>query len=84
MRAAQKGLSRSDYLLQEMAKVAARPTLEEVIAEIKGDGAVRPSEDSWVAVRAERDSRLIVVAASALIDLLLDTSPNDRRPFKES
>ncbi len=38
MRAAQKGLSRSDYLLQEMAKVAARPTLEEVIAEIKGDG----------------------------------------------
>ncbi|MBA2425620.1 MAG: hypothetical protein H0V60_00885 [Actinobacteria bacterium] len=44
-----------------MAKVAARPTLEEVIAEIKGDGAVRPSEDSWVAVRAERDSRLIVV-----------------------
>lgn len=57
MRAAESGLSLSDYLLQEIERYANRPTLEEVLDRIKRDGPVRLSEDSASAVRAERDAR---------------------------
>jgi plasmid stability protein len=57
MRAAAKGLSLSDYLLQEIERSARQPTLEELIAEIKRDGPVQLSEDSAAAVRAIRGGR---------------------------
>jgi plasmid stability protein len=57
VRAAQASLTLSDFLLREMEKVARRPSLEDVLAAIKSDGAVRPREDSATAVRAERRSR---------------------------
>ena len=56
MRAAARGLSLSDYLLDEIERSARQPTLEEVIAAIKRDGPVQPSEDSATAVRAIRDA----------------------------
>ena len=56
MRAAAEGLSLSDYLLGEIERSARQPTLAEVIAAIKADGPVRPSEDSATAVRAIRDA----------------------------
>ncbi len=57
VRAATQGLSLSEYLLREIAKVAARPTLEDVISEIQKAGSVTPAEDAATAVRAERDAR---------------------------
>lgn len=56
MRAAAKGLSLSDYLLQEIERGARRPTMEEVLERIKRAGSVQPSEDSATAVRAIRDA----------------------------
>jgi plasmid stability protein len=56
-RAAREGLSLSDYLLREIRAVAARPTLEEVLASIHSAGPIRPAEDPALAVRAERDRR---------------------------
>ena len=56
VRAAQAGLTLSEFLLREMDKVAKRPALEDVLAAIKSDGPVRPREDSAAAVRAERRS----------------------------
>jgi plasmid stability protein len=57
VRAAQEGLSLSDYLLREARRAASRPTLEQVLDAIRSDGAVTPSESSSQAVRAERDAR---------------------------
>ena len=57
VRAAQAGLSLSEYLLREAERSANRPTLEEVFAAIKSDGPVDPGESSADAVRAERDAR---------------------------
>ncbi|MBI4728383.1 MAG: hypothetical protein HY775_02610 [Acidobacteria bacterium] len=57
VRAAQEGLSLSDYLLREIATVARRPTLDELVAAMQADGSVTPSESSAEAVRAERRAR---------------------------
>lgn len=57
VRAAQDGLSLSDYLLRELERVARRPTLDELIAAMRSDGSVAPSESSAEAVRAERRAR---------------------------
>jgi len=57
VRAAQAGMTLSDFLLREMEKVARRPALEDLLAAIKSDGPVHPREDSGAAVRAERRSR---------------------------
>ena len=46
----------SEYLLQDIERTARRPTLEEVLAGIKSDGSVHPSEDSATAVRSIRDA----------------------------
>ena len=56
VRAAEAGMSLSDYLLREIERTARRPTLEEVPARIKRDGSVQPSEDSATAVRSIRDA----------------------------
>jgi plasmid stability protein len=57
VRAAAEGLSLSDYLLREMAAVAARPTLEEILDAIEAQGPVHLRDDPASAVRAERDAR---------------------------
>ena len=57
LRAVQAGLSLSDYLLAELAAVAGRPTIEELIARIERRGPVRVTLDPARAVRAERDAR---------------------------
>ena len=56
-RAALAGMSLSDYLLQQIREVAARPTLEEMRARLARRPAVTLSVDTADAVRAERDSR---------------------------
>lgn len=57
VRAAQAGMTLSDYLLKEMTAVARRPTVEELIERVRRRGPARPDEDSALAVRAERDGR---------------------------
>lgn len=56
-RAALAGMSLSDYLLQEMRRLAERPTLDELRARLEGRPEVVPSEAPVLAVRAERDRR---------------------------
>ena len=56
-RAALAGMSLSDYLLQEIARVAERPSIEELKARLHGRAAVNPSQSPAEVVRAERDGR---------------------------
>jgi antitoxin FitA len=56
-RAAQAGLSLSDYLLQEVTRIAQRPTIEELTRRIRARGAANVRESSARAVRAERGGR---------------------------
>ncbi|MHB8877511.1 MAG: FitA-like ribbon-helix-helix domain-containing protein [Myxococcaceae bacterium] len=56
-RAAQAGMTLSDYLLKEISSVAERPTLEELLARLKARGPIDSRFDSAAAVRAERESR---------------------------
>ena len=56
-RAAMAGMSLSDYLLNEVSRVAERPTLEELRARLASRPAVTPAVSPARAVRAERDSR---------------------------
>jgi plasmid stability protein len=56
-RAALAGMSLSDYLLQQIREVAARPTLEEMRARLARRSPVSVTVDPVRAVRAERDSR---------------------------
>jgi len=56
-RAALEGLSLSDFLLQEVKKVAARPTLSELQARLARRARVTTHESPAKAVRAERDAR---------------------------
>lgn len=56
-RAAQAGLSLSDYLLRELVIVAGRPTLDEVLASLRARGPIDDAFDTAAAVRHERESR---------------------------
>ncbi|MCK6451043.1 MAG: hypothetical protein L6R19_09350 [Alphaproteobacteria bacterium] len=56
-RAAMAGMSLSDYLLDEIRRVAERPTIEELRARLERRAAVTPKISPEQAVRAERDSR---------------------------
>ena len=56
-RAAQAGMTLSDYLLKELSDIAARPTLDEILNGLKTRGPVDRRFDSAAAVRAERESR---------------------------
>ncbi len=56
-RAALAGMSLSDYLLQQIRGIAARPTIEEMRARLERRSPVSVTVDPVRAVRAERDSR---------------------------
>ena len=56
-RAAMAGMTLSDYLLQEIRRVAERPTVEELRARLEQLPPVDPAVPPAEAVRAERDSR---------------------------
>ena len=56
-RAAMAGMSLSDYLLNEIRRVADRPTVEELRARLERRPAVTSAAPPAQAVRAERDSR---------------------------
>ena len=54
-RAALAGMSLSDYLLDEIRRVAERPTLDELRARLRSRTELTPSVSPADAVRAERD-----------------------------
>ena len=54
-RAALAGMSLSDYLLDEIRRVAERPTLDELRARLRSRTEVTPSVMPAEAVRAERN-----------------------------
>jgi plasmid stability protein len=56
-RAALAGLSLSDYLLQEVRRVAERPTVTELRDRLAHRTAVGPMVPPAEAIRAERDRR---------------------------
>jgi antitoxin FitA len=56
VRAAQEGLSLSDYVLREITRWSRRPTLLEVLARIAEQEPADPAIDVVAAVRAERDA----------------------------
>lgn len=54
-RAAQSGMSLSEYLLKEIDAIARRPTIAELTARIKVRGGTTVSVDAADIIRAERD-----------------------------
>jgi antitoxin FitA len=56
-RAAQAGMTLSDYVLEALSDLAARPTLDEVLSRLEARGRVGKWFDSAAAVRAEREGR---------------------------
>ena len=56
VRAAASGQTLSDYLLTEMARLAARPTREEILDRIHGRKRVTLKGSAAAAIREERDS----------------------------
>jgi antitoxin FitA len=56
-RAALAGMSLSDYLLNEIRRVAEQPTLDELRARLERRPEMTPSVAPAEAVRAERDRR---------------------------
>jgi antitoxin FitA len=56
VRAAQQGMSLSEYLLRRMTEMASKPTLAEVIERVREREPVNPDLDTAAALRAERDS----------------------------
>ncbi len=56
-RAALAGLSLSDFLLNEIRGLAARPSVDELRARLAARSAVHTEEPSVDALRAERESR---------------------------
>lgn len=55
--AARAGMSLSDYLRQEVAAIAARPSLDDMIAHLAARGSIEVDEAAADAVRSERDAR---------------------------
>jgi plasmid stability protein len=55
-RAAVAGQSLSDYLLEELGRIAARPTREEMLARIHGRTPVSLKTPVAVVIREERES----------------------------
>jgi antitoxin FitA len=56
VRAAQEGLSLSEYILRQITQLARQPTLAEVMERIRQREPVNPNLDVVGALRAERDS----------------------------
>lgn len=55
VRAAQTGMTLSDYLLAELRALAVRPTMREWLERSEGWSAVRSSEPPAAAIAAERE-----------------------------
>src|SRR5918996_3963763 len=77
-RAALEGLSLSDYLLQEVRRVAERPTLVELRHRLAQRTAVRPRVSPAQAVRAERQGRGCAREARAPSGALFTPTPGAR------
>ena len=56
VRAAQLGMSLSDYLLSEVREIAERPTLPEMLERLGGREPVRDTESSADIIRRHRDA----------------------------
>lgn len=56
VRAAQAGMTLSEYLLAEMREIAAKPTLEQMAERLRSRGAVRDRESSARIIRRHRDA----------------------------
>jgi plasmid stability protein len=56
-RAAEEGMSLSDFVMGELARVAERPSRHEVLARIASRESVRLPSSAARLVRAERDGR---------------------------
>jgi plasmid stability protein len=57
VRAAQAGMSLSEFVLAELRRVSDRPTRAELLARIRSRSKVRTPVDAAGLVRAERDAR---------------------------
>ena len=57
VRAAQEGMSLSDYLLREIQRIAERPTMEEIMDRVARHSPVDPRVPPARIIREERDSR---------------------------
>jgi len=57
VRAAQEGMSLSDYLLREIQRIAERPTMEEIMERVGRLSPVNPRVPPARIIREERDSR---------------------------
>ena len=55
IRAAKAGMSLSEFLLREIAKVAEKPSLEEVLERIRRRGPIGEPFDAVAAIREIRD-----------------------------
>ncbi len=55
-RAAHAGMSLSDYLLNEVRQVAARPTLDELVERLRRRKPIRTEEPSAEIIRRHRDA----------------------------
>jgi len=53
-RAAEAGMTLSDYLLREAKRLASRPTMAEVLRRLDERDAIETKEDCVAALRAER------------------------------
>jgi plasmid stability protein len=58
IKAAEAGLSLSDFLVREVTSIAWRPSIDDLLKRIKQHSSVKTPEDSVAAVRAERETRL--------------------------
>jgi antitoxin FitA len=56
-RAAKEGKSLSDYILEELQRTTARPTLAEMLERLKSRSAENPSPTPTELIREERDRR---------------------------
>ena len=64
VRAAQAGLSLSDYLLIELERIVEKPTLDELWERIASREPADPGESAASAIRTERDARDAELGAS--------------------
>ena len=83
-RAALEGKSLSDYLLAEIRETAERPTVEELRARLARRAPVDPFDGAGPCGARRARSRVIVVDASAALELLLrtpDAAAVERRLF---
>ena len=76
-RAAIEGLSLSDYLLQEVERIAERPTLNDLRRRLASRESVAPRIPPAKAVRRAR-AQVIVIDASAILELLLNSPASGR------